>query len=84
LVSEAKEADLAGAAPETQAYARYAAVLLPSLASKIEAQAKELATLKQSLAKRGAVSPAVRSGGISPAAGDGEDSFMAGLEKILS
>ena len=83
LASEVKEADLSEAPIETQAYARYAAVLLPNLASRLEAQAKEIETLKQSLAKRGALSPSVRSGAVSKSTKSGK-SFMDGLDEILS
>jgi len=83
LVSEVKDADLAEAPLEAQAYARYAAVLLPNLASRLEAQAKELDALKKSLVKRGAVNPSVGSGSVARTTKDSK-SFMDGLDEILS
>lgn len=83
-IAEVKTANLADAPAETQAYARYAAVLLPNLMARLDAQAKELDTMKKSLAKRAAVNPSVRGGGSSRASESEGDSFMSGLEKILS
>lgn len=83
LAAEVKETNLADAPLETQAYARYAAVILPGLASKLEAQAKEIETLKQSLVKRGAMNPSVRSGSVAGTSKEAQ-SFMDGLDEILS
>lgn len=83
-IAEVKTANLAEAPAETQAYARYAAVLLPNLMAKLDAQSKELETIKKSLAKRSAVSPSIRSGGSSRSSDSEGDSFMSGLDKILS
>lgn len=83
LDADARGADLAGAPIDTQVYARYAAVALPTLLEKYEAITKELATMKSSLAKRRAVSPAARSGSIATTTEKDGDDFMGGLDAIL-
>lgn len=86
LFAEAEQADLLQAAPDVQVYAKHAAVLLPTLLSKFEAQNKRIAELEASIAKRSSGGPSVRGGGVSTApdsSSSGED-FMAGLEKALS
>lgn len=86
LFAEAEEADLLQAAPDVQVYAKHAAVLLPTLLSKFEAQNKRIAELEASIAKRSSGGPSVRSGGVSttPDSSASGDDFMAGLEKALS
>jgi hypothetical protein len=86
LFAEAEQADLLQAAPDVQVYAKHAAVLLPTLLSKFEAQNKRIAELEASIAKRSSGGPSVRGGGVSTtpdSSSSGED-FMAGLEKALS
>jgi hypothetical protein len=86
LFAEAEQADLLQAAPDVQVYAKHAAVLLPTLLNKFEAQNKRIAELEASIAKRSSGGPSVRGGGVSTApdsSSSGED-FMAGLEKALS
>jgi hypothetical protein len=86
LFAEAEEADLLQAAPDVQVYAKHAAVLLPTLLNKFEAQNKRIAELEASIAKRSSGGPSVRGGGVSTtpdSSSSGED-FMAGLEKALS
>jgi len=86
LFAEAEQADLLQAAPDVQVYAKHAAVLLPTLLNKFEAQNKRIAELEASIAKRSSGGPSVRGGGVSTtpdSSSSGED-FMAGLEKALS
>jgi hypothetical protein len=86
LFAEAEQADLLQAAPDVQVYAKHAAVLLPTLLNKFEAQNKRIAELEASIAKRSSGGPSVRGGGVSttPDSSSSGDDFMAGLEKALS
>jgi hypothetical protein len=86
LFAEAEQADLLQAAPDVQVYAKHAAVLLPTLLNKFEAQNKRIAELEASIAKRSSGGPSVRGGGVStaPDSSSSGDDFMAGLEKTLS
>jgi hypothetical protein len=86
LFNDAENADLTQATPDVQAYAKHAAVLLPTLLEKFNAQGKRIAELEASIAKRSSGGPSARSGGVSStpdSSSSGED-FMSGLEKALN
>lgn len=86
LFADAEGADLMSAAPDVQAYAKHAAVLLPTLLEKFNAQNKRIAELEASITKRSSGGPRARSGGVSttPDTSSSGDSFMDGLEKALN
>lgn len=86
LFADAEGADLMSAAPDVQVYAKHAAVLLPTLLEKFNAQNKRIAELEASITKRSSGGPRVRSGGVSttPDTSSSGDSFMDGLEKALN
>jgi hypothetical protein len=86
LFADAEGADLMSAAPDVQEYAKHAAVLLPTLLEKFNAQNKRIAELEASITKRSSGGPRARSGGVSttPDTSSSGDSFMDGLEKALN
>jgi hypothetical protein len=83
LAKDAREADLASASPEVQAYARYASVLLPSVLEKYEQQAAKIKELEAAISKRSGVIPRAKSGSVPREVDDEPEDFMAGLEKEL-
>ena len=84
LFEDAESADLAEAEPDVQAYAKHAAVILPTLQERLQAQEKEIAQLKSVIAKRNGTSPSIRSGSVpNQTQTDGEEDFMVGLERAL-
>lgn len=84
LAKDARDADLASASPEVQAYARYASVLLPSVLEKYEKQAAKIKELEASIAKRSGAAPRAKSGAVPREVSEEPEDFMSGLDEILS
>lgn len=82
LLADAKSADIASSPPDVQAYAATAAVLLPSLAAKLDEAQKKIAELEGSIAKRNGASPKVSSGGAQIEVSE-DESFEDGFAKLL-
>jgi len=83
LAKDAREADLASASPEIQAYARYASVLLPTVLEKYEKQAAKIKELEASIAKRSGATPRAKSGSVPREVGEEPEDFMSGLEEVI-
>ena len=83
ILADARSADIANSPPDVQAYAAYAAVLLPTMKNQMEAQAKKIAELEASIAKRSGASPKVSNGGAQIETSDSDDSFESGFEKLF-
>lgn len=84
LAKDARDADLASASPEVQAYARYASVLLPSVLEKYEQQAAKIKELESAIAKRSGAAPRAKSGAVPREVSEEPEDFMSGLDDILS
>jgi len=83
ILADARSADIASSPPDVQAYAAYAAVLLPTMKNQMEAQAKKIAELEASIAKRSGASPKVSNGGAQIETSDSDESFESGFEKLF-
>lgn len=83
LAKDAREADLASASPEVQAYARYASVLLPTVLEKYEKQAAKIKELEASIAKRSGAAPRAKSGSVPREVGEEPEDFMSGLDEVI-
>jgi len=83
ILADARSADIASSPPDVQAYAAYAAVLLPTMKNQMEAQAKKIAELEASIAKRSGASPKVSNGGAQIETSDSDESFEDGFGKLF-
>jgi hypothetical protein len=83
MARDAREADLASASPEVQAYARYASVLLPNVLERFEKQQARIKELEDSIAKRNGAAPRARSGSVPTSEPDSSADFMSGLDAVL-
>lgn len=83
ILADARSADIANSPPDVQAYAAYAAVLLPTMKNQMEAQAKKIAELEASIAKRSGASPKVSNGGAQIETSDSDESFEDGFQKLF-
>jgi Skp family chaperone for outer membrane proteins len=83
LAKDARDADLASASPEVQAYARYASVLLPSVLEKYEQQAAKIKELESAISKRSGAAPRAKSGSVPREVSEEPEDFMSGLDDVL-
>jgi hypothetical protein len=83
LAKDARDADLASASPEVQAYARYASVLLPSVLEKYEQQAAKIKELESAISKRSGAAPRAKSGSVPREVSEEPEDFMSGLDEVL-
>lgn len=84
ILADARSADIANSPPDVQFYVAAAGALLPSMKKTIEAQAKEIAELKASFAKRSGASPKVGGGGGAQIeTSDSDESFEDGFGKLF-
>lgn len=82
LLADARSADIVASPPDVQAYAAYAAVLLPSMKEALEARDKKIAELEGAIAKRNGASPKVSTGGAQIEVSE-DESFEDGFAKIF-
>lgn len=83
ILADARSADIANFPPDVQFYVAAAGALLPSMKNQMEAQAKKIAELEASIAKRSGASPKVSNGGAQIETSDSDESFESGFEKLF-